>query len=1002
MAGDIGPLPGGGLPTSTNQYVGNSGTLEDIQTGAREVQTIMFPDRSFSIQNLHGGTPSAYTLTTENLMDFSSSAAAFEIDFEESFDTGPNYGNDLVNFETPAVSVRFALSNASTPTEARVVLPRFLTTDKNWSATRIYFAGSGLPGSTGYRPGQRVISNNAAGVPTIYRVANGFGDGTTPSSLYDPNEGTPFYDNDDADELVYHDTIDILGIEPQHLIENAPYGIVPGDGGTGQAITASQARWEVVGPASTAQRTISGVVSEFRAALVSDPDFNQSFRVVEADLTDDRLIVEAAESSGENGFPTYDGLSLEFNFPDLDMDNMLETPADSNGGDFGETALTINAAASTVTTGGAVTFEALVTEREYVPFNSASPNTTGRYATDPSATVLDRVAITFNQSFSGPMINEDVAAVIRDGFRRDPTSFWTIPMMETGAAISLTSMNSGNYNLAVNVTAPADSPVSSNNFTVASTSVGTRSTIADNPASIPPEAPAFRITPPTGDTGERPLSYVIPTLLANTNDRGVLMEAVMRAALGSEVTYKNWEVVSRANEVVTIQTAADSSTDIPPPLRLAERPVNGQWIVEVVAPGNTVNTNLFSPTSLDAISIEMTPGTFALTTTPSYLGILVSNPAVPDSGLEFFVIDAGNPTQIDAAAAVNKWIPQIEQAIPRVALQRRGTGFFLQPANYDNLANFVLDVRLNDTPANAEWIYQIVTTGTNPENNTSGIRINTASDLPLVINGSELDHTFVAEAIPPETDPNYVRSGGPLKVGQYLVMDTSTHATLRIDPMTSGTTLIFDIFRPWPRNEINQNLEFPIFATVMLMQDDTGNFRNLNKITGADVGWSRPTYSFTPRTTTEDLTTFTETINMGDDFPVPYESYIERVQLAIQPEFDTEQLQSIALWADGETRLSLMGTPMHNQLDVRVKTTNNPGELIDLSVRPAANAPGAAANLFNISENYKIDMRQHGRFLNYRITDGEAVVQNASNTLSHQTEWRLSGMQADVMKGGTR
>ena len=178
--------------------------------------------------------------------------------------------------------------------------------------------------------------------------------------------------------------------------------------------------------------------------------------------------------------------------------------------------------------------------------------------------------------------------------------------------------------------------------------------------------------------------------------------------------------------------------------------------------------------------------------------------------------------------------------------------------------------------------------------------------------------------------------------------------------------------------------------------------RNLNKVTGADIGWSKPQYLFTPRATTPDLVNFTETINPGtDDFPRDYESYIERVQMAIQPEFDTEQINSLALWADGSTPEFLRGAQLHNRLDVRVAATNYPGQLTSLGDRTMI--PNGVANMFNISEDYKVDIRVHGRFLNYRVTDGGTVDEmTETGDFSNQAEWRLSGMQADVMKGGTR
>ena len=1021
VAGAVGPVPGGGLPTSTNSFTGaNTGSLESIQAGIREQQTLQFPDRTIQIENDHAGVNSIYDINVQNLADFNSAASAFDLTFlfddnpdpdtlgepEIGFDSGPVYGSEDVNNTTPAVSVTIQLLESSTPAAVTLELPRFLRPDHRWRPENIYFAGSGQLGSADYYPGQRVIDDNAAGVPTVYRVTNGFGDGTTPSSFYNPNEDGPFYMNPESSSFVYQDTFDIIGVHPRDLVFGATYGTEPGDPGSTNSISASEARWEVVGPASTARWDIPEVITIFRNTLTANPIFNQFFRTVEEDASNNRIAIEALRSSGDAGFPTYSGLSIEFAHPNLN-NNIANPPSNSNGGDIGASALTINAASSTIVASGAVTVDAFVRERVFVPFDSSNPTTTGRYATDVSAAVLDRVSITFNGTFSGATINEDVAAIVRDGFTRDPTAFWTTT--GTDANINLVSAAPGNYELALTVT-DTDNIVTVDNFPLTPALVGERATRSDITGAITNEGPTFRVTPPAGDLNERPAAYITTTLTGSVNDRGAILNNIMTNAVG---TFMNWSVIGESAGRVTIETAADPSTDIPAALRLAERPANGTWLIEAVAPGNTINIGITMPITLTSASEESRAGRFALNTTPSYLGILVSNPTVT-SGLEFLVVEAGDPTSVNAQAAIDKWIPQIQAAIPRIALQRRGTGFFLQPANYDSLANFVLDVRLNDTPANAEWIYRLAEFGRNVDTGQTGIQLNSASDTPLAVNGSELDHTFVVESIPPITDANYVRSGGPLKVAQRIITDVMgatsvAQSDLRIDPAVSGTTLIFDIFRPWPQNEINQNLEYPILATVNLRQDLGGIFRNLNKIVGADIGWSRPTYDFTSRTTTEDLVNFRETINgsvtdgiySGDDYPQPYESFIERVQLAIQPEFDTEQLQSIALWADGETEEFLRGTPMHNQLDVRVQTTNYPGEISNLSVRPTTNEPGAIANLFYISQDYKIDMRMHGRFMNYRITDSESIPDTVTG-FSRESEWRLAGMQADVMKGGTR
>ena len=695
------------------------------------------------------------------------------------------------------------------------------------------------------------------------------------------------------------------------------------------------------------------------------------------------------------GFPTFGGVSIEFAFPDVPGQGTM-ADSDTNGGNFTDLMVRSNVD-TTVTQADAVVMNFTVRERDYIPFDPMNPTTTGRYVLDPTSTdnVRDTITVAFNGTFSGATINETVGALIRDSFMRDPTSFFTVA--GNGANVMLTSRFSNNYDLSLELTAPPDIGIARQNFIITTETVGERPVDGSSNA-LPEELPYFRVTPPDGMAERDPIIVQPIGIMGTVNDRGVILEAIMNQAV---MTYTNWEVLSRVGNTVTMQTADDrDARDIPASLRLSQRPVTGNWIVEAVAPGNTVNIGVTSPSPAGSTSAETQMGRFSLAATPSYMGILVSNPTLP-SGLEFLLLEAGDPTVVSAAAAVTQWSNAIRAAIPRISLiSRPPSEFFLQPANYDNLANFVLEVRINDTPQNAHWLYQIATTGINPENTTqTGVQLNSASNLPIFINGSQEDDVYDVDQITTDTESAaYLTAGGPLKVAQNGSTGSSTRASMTL---TNVTTLIFDIFRPWPKDEINQNLEYPILATGVLSQDEGGIFRRLNKIVGADIGWSRPSYLFTRRVTTDDLTNFRETINMGtDDFPADYESYYERVQLALLPEFDTEQLTSIALWADGSTPEFLRGNDQHNQLDVRISTTNYPGEVTTLD--PLPDNQTTNSNLFNISADYKIDMRLHGRFINYRVTDGTALDTTQGVNSNHQAEWRVSGMQADVMKGGTR
>ncbi len=100
-------------------------------------------------------------------------------------------------------------------------------------------------------------------------------------------------------------------------------------------------------------------------------------------------------------------------------------------------------------------------------------------------------------------------------------------------------------------------------------------------------------------------------------------------------------------------------------------------------------------------------------------------------------------------------------------------------------------------------------------------------------------------------------------------------------------------------------------------------------------------------------------------------SFVERRRLALTPEFDTETLVSMALLADGTATLN-----------VTAEGTNTPGNEMESLTNSFT---------FDISDDYKTDIRVHGRFLNYRIADDIPG-----------TDWRLTGLQFDIGKGGQR
>ena len=193
---------------------------------------------------------------------------------------------------------------------------------------------------------------------------------------------------------------------------------------------------------------------------------------------------------------------------------------------------------------------------------------------------------------------------------------------------------------------------------------------------------------------------------------------------------------------------------------------------------------------------------------------------------------------------------------------------------------------------------------------------------------------------------------------------------------TSGTSIstTFDIIRPWEATKINATNIYPI-----LLQSETASNGDItNRIRVADLGF-----------------TFAGT---------NYVSYFERVELSISPTFDTEQVNSMALWADGGSIETIGGEPVRATLRIRARATNNPGQLSYLTVAEDNTQSNAKANKlvvndFGVASNYKSDMRVFGRLINYRIDDAQAA--NA-NTAANNKAWNVSGLQLDVKKGGKR
>ena len=121
-----------------------------------------------------------------------------------------------------------------------------------------------------------------------------------------------------------------------------------------------------------------------------------------------------------------------------------------------------------------------------------------------------------------------------------------------------------------------------------------------------------------------------------------------------------------------------------------------------------------------------------------------------------------------------------------------------------------------------------------------------------------------------------------------------------------------------------------------------------------------------------------------------YESYVERQRLAMTPEFTTENLLSVAMLT--ELRPGVAYSDPTN-LRINATGTNTPSDTVNLHhlVNGQPNPDLGVTALFDIVEDYKVDLREHGRLLNHRITDNMRDI-----------PWAIAGLQFDIGSGGTR
>ena len=189
---------------------------------------------------------------------------------------------------------------------------------------------------------------------------------------------------------------------------------------------------------------------------------------------------------------------------------------------------------------------------------------------------------------------------------------------------------------------------------------------------------------------------------------------------------------------------------------------------------------------------------------------------------------------------------------------------------------------------------------------------------------------------------------------------------------TLGSTISsfgrFDPDRPWANDQVKSGSIYPIF-----IQTSNANTSD-SKIVAADIG-----YKFNADPTNNIA---------GDE----YISFVERRELGISPHLDTEQIVTTALQATGGTATELNGPLYYPTLHMRVSPTNYTGDKANLL------ATASLTNDYTITQDYKIDTKITGRFLNYRIDDADQDPTVAATSYA----WSLSSLQMEINKGGSR
>lgn len=218
--------------------------------------------------------------------------------------------------------------------------------------------------------------------------------------------------------------------------------------------------------------------------------------------------------------------------------------------------------------------------------------------------------------------------------------------------------------------------------------------------------------------------------------------------------------------------------------------------------------------------------------------------------------------------------------------------------------------------------------------------------------------------------PGNIQSIADLKVRHYL---HSTSTTLDPDNIKIIRNRRYDeLWFYTPSTNVNNNE-----VLIYNYRTQAWTKRSQTNIVCADVAPSSGNDNSSIPIITDSTSVFYGDVPSNytlKDGSTVYDSFVERERLAMTPEFDTEELSSIAILMSGS-----------QDLDVELKGTARPQDETGVT--------SGSSFIFNYSTDYKVDTRIQGRFLNYKIGDQSATTGAA---------WSLTGLQLEIIKGGTR